>query len=65
MILVPTRELALQVSSIVKELGKYLAVNVMVATGGTSFKEDVLRLQSRETPVHIVVGMIEFDRWKD
>lgn len=28
----------------------------MVATGGTSFKEDVLRLQSKDTPVHIVVA---------
>lgn len=52
----PTRELALQVSSVVKDLGKYLNVNVMVATGGTSFKEDVLRLQSKDTPVHVVVG---------
>lgn len=28
----------------------------MVSTGGTSFKEDVLRLQSKEAPVHIVVA---------
>ncbi|KAL4441598.1 hypothetical protein ABPG74_021530 [Tetrahymena malaccensis] len=56
LILVPTRELALQVSSVVKELGKYLNVNVMVSTGGTSFKEDVLRLQNKESPVHIVVA---------
>lgn len=48
--------MALQVSSVVKDLGKYLNVNVMVSTGGTSFKEDVLRLQSKEAPVHIVVA---------
>lgn len=28
----------------------------MVSTGGTSFKEDVLRLHSKDTPVHIVVA---------
>ncbi|EAR94198.1 DEAD/DEAH-box helicase (macronuclear) [Tetrahymena thermophila SB210] len=56
LILVPTRELALQVSSVAKELGKYLNVNVMVSTGGTSFKEDVLRLQNKESPVHIIVA---------
>lgn len=51
--MVPTRELALQVSSVVKELGKYLKVECMVSTGGTSFKEDVYRL---ENVVHILVG---------
>jgi len=51
--LVPTRELALQVSSVVKELGKYIKVECMVSTGGTSFKEDVYRL---ENTVHVLVG---------
>lgn len=54
----PTRELALQVSSVVKDIGKYLNVNVMVATGGTYFREDVLRLQSKELPVHVIVGKV-------
>lgn len=53
LILVPTRELALQVSAVVKELGKYLKVESMVSTGGTSLREDILRLNS---PVHVVVG---------
>lgn len=55
LILVPTRELALQVSSIVKELGKHLGVECIVSTGGTSFKEDVYRLNKT---VHVVVGKI-------
>jgi len=55
--LVPTRELALQVSSVVKELGKYIKVECMVCTGGASFKEDVYRL---ENTVHVLVG-IRFD----
>lgn len=53
LILVPTRELALQVSSVVKDLGKYLKVESMVSTGGTSIKEDIIRLSN---PVHVIVG---------
>lgn len=53
MILVPTRELALQTSAVCKELGKYLQVQVMVTTGGTLLKDDIVRLYK---PVHIVVA---------
>jgi len=53
LILVPTRELALQTSQVCKTLGKHLNLNVMVSTGGTGLKDDILRLQ--ET-IHIVVG---------
>ena len=56
LILVPTRELALQISSTVKEIGKYLNVQCMVSTGGTNLKEDIHRLRNQMTPVHIVVG---------
>lgn len=52
-ILVPTRELALQTSQVAKELGKHLGVAVMVTTGGTSLKDDIMRLHQ---PVHIVVA---------
>eukprot|EP01035_Chromulina_nebulosa_P020743 gene20743-26895_t len=52
-LLVPTRELALQTSAIVKEIGKHLDVQVMVTTGGTNLRDDILRLYS---PVHILVG---------
>jgi ATP-dependent RNA helicase DDX6/DHH1 len=52
-ILVPTRELALQTSLVVKEIGKYLKVQSMVSTGGTLVKDDIMRLYN---PVHIVVG---------
>jgi ATP-dependent RNA helicase DDX6/DHH1 len=44
MLLVPTRELALQTAQVCKELGKYLSVEVMVTTGGTSLKDDIMRL---------------------
>ena len=56
LILVPTRELALQTSFTVKEIGKYLNVQCMVSTGGTSLKEDILRLKNGDSPVHVVVG---------
>ena len=52
----PTRELALQVSSVVKDLGKYLKVESMVSTGGTFFRDDVIRLHNT---VHVVVGNIQ------
>lgn len=52
-ILVPTRELALQTSQICKELGKHLNIEVMVTTGGTSLKDDIMRLYQ---PVHLLVG---------
>ena len=53
LILVPTRELALQTSAIVKEMGKYLKVEVMVVMGGTRLQDDIMRLYN---PVHILVG---------
>ncbi|KAJ4956925.1 hypothetical protein NE237_013708 [Protea cynaroides] len=52
-ILVPTRELALQTSQVCKELGKHLKIQVMVTTGGTSLKDDIMRLYQ---PVHFLVG---------
>jgi superfamily II DNA/RNA helicase len=53
LILVPTRELALQTSQVCRTLGKHLGVNVMVTTGGTGLKDDIIRLNEA---VHIIVG---------
>lgn len=54
LMLVPTRELALQTSAIVKEISKHMeGMEVMVTTGGTNLKDDIMRLYS---PVHIMVG---------
>jgi len=52
-VLVPTRELALQTSSVIKELGKYLNIECMVSTGGTPLREDIYRFYKT---VHILVG---------
>ena len=53
LLLVPTRELALQTSQVCKTLGKHLGINVMVTTGGTGLKDDIIRLGDA---VHIIVG---------
>jgi len=53
MIIVPTRELALQTSQIAMELGKHVGVRVMVTTGGTNLKDDIMRLYEK---VHLVVA---------
>ncbi|KMP02113.1 ATP-dependent RNA helicase dhh1 [Coccidioides immitis RMSCC 2394] len=53
LILVPTRELALQTSQVCKTLGKHLGINVMVTTGGTGLQDDIIRLSDT---VHIIVG---------
>ncbi len=53
LILVPTRELALQTSQVCKTLGAHMAVKVMVTTGGTSLKDDIMRLKDS---VQIVVA---------
>jgi ATP-dependent RNA helicase DDX6/DHH1 len=53
LILVPTRELALQTASVCKELGKHLKVEVMVTTGGTVLTQDIMRLY---TTIHLIVA---------
>ncbi|KAF7426067.1 DExD/H-box ATP-dependent RNA helicase dhh1 [Pleurotus ostreatus] len=53
LLLVPTRELALQTSQVCKILGKHMGVQVMVTTGGTTLKDDILRLSES---VHVLVG---------
>lgn len=52
-ILVPSRELALQISRICKELGKYLGVQIVVSTGGTNLRDDLIRFKQT---VHLVVA---------
>ena len=54
LILVPTRELALQTSSVVRELSKHVTgLQCMVTTGGTSLRDDIYRLYK---PVHVIVA---------
>ena len=52
LVIVPMRELALQTSQLCKELSKYTNAWVMVTTGGTSLKDNIMRLD--ETGRHHV-----------
>ena len=54
LILVPTRELALQLSYVCKKLSKYLTnIKIMVTTGGTLLKDDIVRIYQS---IHILIG---------
>uniref|UniRef100_A0A6P6Y7Q7 RNA helicase n=1 Tax=Dermatophagoides pteronyssinus TaxID=6956 RepID=A0A6P6Y7Q7_DERPT len=53
LILTPSRELSMQVSYIAKQMGKYMDLRVLVATGGTNIRQDALRLYFQ---VQVVVG---------
>ncbi|OXA50708.1 ATP-dependent RNA helicase cgh-1 [Folsomia candida] len=53
LIVVPTRELALQVSQICTDLAKHLQVKVMVTTGGTGLKDDIIRVYQK---VHVIIA---------
>lgn len=55
LILVPTRELALQTSGIIRELGRYLNVRCEAVTGGTNVKEDIRRIRENN-PVQVLIG---------
>lgn len=53
-VMVPTRELALQVSQISIQLSKHLGgVKVMATTGGTNLRDDIMRL---DETVHVVIA---------
>jgi ATP-dependent RNA helicase DDX6/DHH1 len=53
LIVVPTRELALQVSQICTDLAKHLSIKVMVTTGGTGLKDDIIRVYQK---VHVIIA---------
>ena len=44
MIIVPTRELTLHTSQIAIELSKHMGVKVMMTTGGSNLKDDIMRI---------------------
>ncbi|KAF3847422.1 hypothetical protein F7725_020450, partial [Dissostichus mawsoni] len=54
MVIVPTRELALQVSQISIQVSKHMGgVKVMATTGGTNLRDDIMRL---DETVHVVIA---------
>lgn len=55
LVMVPTRELALQVSQISIQISKHLGgVKIMATTGGTNLRDDIMRLDETGKS-HIVV----------
>ena len=53
LILSPTRELAIQIENVVRDIGSHLGIVVMGCVGGTDWREDVDKLKKG---VHLVVG---------
>jgi superfamily II DNA/RNA helicase len=53
LVLVPTRELAQQIESVVRALGEFMGITVYAATGGTPLRDD---LRAIERGAHFVVG---------
>ncbi|PAV74952.1 hypothetical protein WR25_10168 isoform B [Diploscapter pachys] len=53
LIIVPTRELALQTSQICIELSKHIQLKIMVTTGGTDLRDDIMRLNG---VVQLMIG---------
>lgn len=58
LIIVPTRELALQTSQICIELAKHMHIRVMVTTGGTNLKDDIMRIYQKVQVIIATPGRI-------
>ncbi|XP_040171079.1 ATP-dependent RNA helicase me31b [Anopheles arabiensis] len=58
LIIVPTRELALQTSQICIELAKHMNIRVMVTTGGTNLKDDIMRIYQKVQVIIATPGRI-------
>lgn len=68
--MVPTRELALQVSQICIQISKHLGgVKVMATTGGTNLRDDIMRLDETGEdphrfihPLNGIFGIIQYPK---
>ncbi|XP_017779942.1 PREDICTED: putative ATP-dependent RNA helicase me31b [Nicrophorus vespilloides] len=58
LIIVPTRELALQTSQICIELAKHMNIRVMVTTGGTNLRDDIMRIYQKVQVIIATPGRI-------
>ncbi|XP_037024457.1 ATP-dependent RNA helicase me31b [Bradysia coprophila] len=58
LVIVPTRELALQTSQICIELAQHLGIRVMVTTGGTVLKDDIMRIYQKVQLIIATPGRI-------
>ncbi len=53
LVLVPTRELAIQIHKIIGQIGEYLKIVVHLSVGKTDYREDIRQIRRG---VHVVVG---------
>lgn len=58
LVIVPTRELALQTSQICIELAKHLQIRIMVTTGGTNLRDDIMRIYQKVQVIIATPGRI-------
>lgn len=58
LVIVPTRELALQTSQICMELARHLSVRIMVTTGGTNLRDDIMRIYQKVQVIIATPGRI-------
>lgn len=58
LVIVPTRELALQTSQICIELAKHMSIRVMVTTGGTNLRDDIMRIYQKVQLIIATPGRI-------
>lgn len=64
LVIVPTRELALQVSQICIQVSKHMGgVKVMATTGGTNLRDDIMRLDETGNLSHVtsVISLIFYN----
>jgi len=64
--MVPTRELALQVSQISIQISKHLGgVKVMATTGGTNLRDDIMRLDetgnAHAHKIYLIIKRLQCD----
>ena len=56
-VMAPTRELAMQISNVFKDIGGYLKdYKVQLLVGGNSVDEDIKKLKDKEGPPTVIVG---------
>jgi len=56
-VMAPTRELAMQISNVFKNIGTFLDnYKVQLLVGGNSVDEDIKKLKDKDGPPHVVVG---------
>jgi len=56
-VMAPTRELAMQISNVFKNIGTFLEnYKVQLLVGGNSVDEDIKKLKDKNGPPHVVVG---------